>query len=53
MAGAGQIILIGVGSLLAIGCVLALVVLWDIRRQRRADENARLHRRLGHVRSGL
>lgn len=51
LAGVGQILLVFVGSLLAIGCALAAFIIWDFRRQRRIEDRARLYRRLGHVRS--
>lgn len=49
MGGLGQFALIAVCTLLSIGCALAAVIIWDIRRQRRIEDRARTLRRLGHV----
>ena len=53
LAGAATFILI----LLATGTVMAIcvaIIIWlDVRRQRRAEDAARLMRRMGHVRGSL
>jgi hypothetical protein len=48
-ADAGEFILLGAAALMGLGLLIAGLAVWDFKKQRREDDAARLHRRLGHV----